>query len=481
MCSVVAEQGEPASKHWSARARAPASQWRPPPRKNGAAPALARPAPRGIRPRRSRTAERGCSSSARAEQAWPSALATMPPVSICGRGRRVAVRERVEGPLIVLIASALAYMPRAQSPAAIRYRGAGRLSAPRPVRRRGPPAARGSGPPAPSASRPRPRACATRCDGPRGCSGTRFPGGARGGTGDPAPASPDRRRRARRAPRFHRTGLGRDRLQQRRLGNGPDHRRFLDDPAPAALSWSRRASSSPWRVVGTCAVEASAVKATHCRRGPAPPRSGRAQPPRGTGLPPARSRIWARRCSGKRWVESPNHAARRSPRCRPRQRHDSRSRVRAWLVPQRIRLERRPIHQEDEERTVGELSATAPRSSMERRRPSADPRRPAPADRRRAAAPPGRGGHEDLALELLRLQMAHARVVLLEPEHPGERGHHRRAILRADAERLQACRELAPRDLDGIAVLHLVLGRAGARPPPRRSARPAPSTPRAGW
>ena len=51
--------------------------------------------------------------------------------------------------------------------------------------------------------------------------------------------------------------------------------------------------------------------------------------------------------------------------------------------------------------------------------------------------------------------MAHARVVLLEPEHPGERGHHRRAILRADAERLQAG-ELAPRDLDGIAVLHLV-------------------------
>ena len=92
----------------------------------------------------------------------------------------------------------------------------------------------------------------------------------------------------------------------------------------------------------------------------------------------------------------------------------------------------------------------------------------------------GAGGHEDLALELLRLQMAHARVVLLEPEHPGERGHHRRAILRADAERLQARGELAPRDLDGIAVLHLVVGVAqegGHRPAgllAQRRARRAP-------
>ena len=68
----------------------------------------------------------------------------------------------------------------------------------------------------------------------------------------------------------------------------------------------------------------------------------------------------------------------------------------------------------------------------------------------------GVDGHEDLALELLRLQMAHMRVVLLEPEHPGEGGHHRRSLLRADPERLQTCRELAPRDLDGIAVLHPV-------------------------
>ena len=52
--------------------------------------------------------------------------------------------------------------------------------------------------------------------------------------------------------------------------------------------------------------------------------------------------------------------------------------------------------------------------------------------------------------------MAHARVVLLEPEHPGERGHHRRAILRVDSEGLQARRELLLGDLDGITVLHPV-------------------------
>ncbi len=68
----------------------------------------------------------------------------------------------------------------------------------------------------------------------------------------------------------------------------------------------------------------------------------------------------------------------------------------------------------------------------------------------------GAGGHVDLALELLGLQVVDARVVLLEPEHAEERGHHRGAILGADPERLQARRELAPRDVDGIAVLHLV-------------------------
>ena len=52
--------------------------------------------------------------------------------------------------------------------------------------------------------------------------------------------------------------------------------------------------------------------------------------------------------------------------------------------------------------------------------------------------------------------MAHARVVALEPEHLGERRHHRRAILGTDPERLQARREPAPRDLDGIAVRHPV-------------------------
>ncbi len=66
------------------------------------------------------------------------------------------------------------------------------------------------------------------------------------------------------------------------------------------------------------------------------------------------------------------------------------------------------------------------------------------------------GRHEDLALELLGLQMAQARVVTLEAEHPGERGHHRGAILVADPERGEAGGELAPRDLDGIAVLHPV-------------------------
>ena len=66
------------------------------------------------------------------------------------------------------------------------------------------------------------------------------------------------------------------------------------------------------------------------------------------------------------------------------------------------------------------------------------------------------GGHEDLALELLGLQMADARVVLLEPEHPGERGHHRGPLLHVDPERLKARRELAPRDVDGIAVLYPV-------------------------
>ncbi len=59
-------------------------------------------------------------------------------------------------------------------------------------------------------------------------------------------------------------------------------------------------------------------------------------------------------------------------------------------------------------------------------------------------------------LELLRLQMADARVGLLEPEQAGERGHHRGPILRADPERLEARRELAPGGLDGIAVLHPV-------------------------
>ena len=97
------------------------------------------------------------------------------------------------------------------------------------------------------------------------------------------------------------------------------------------------------------------------------------------------------------------------------------------------------------------------------------------------------GGHEDLALELLGLQMADARVVLLEPEHPGERGHHRGPLLRVDPERLEAGRELAPRDVDRITVLHSVgvaqerghrpvglLAQRGARRAPDRGALEAP-------
>ena len=141
----------------------------------------------------------------------------------------------------------------------------------------------------------------------------------------------------------------------------------------------------------------------------------------------------------------------------PRQRRDLDRGVRGPARPQRVRLERRPIHQEEQERAIGE--------PVRERAQQLDGGGVGPVQilddqhQRAGGEPPlhqGASGHEDLALELLRLQMAHARVVALEPEHLGERRHHRRAILGTDPERLQARREPAPRDLDGIAVLHPV-------------------------
>ena len=124
---------------------------------------------------------------------------------------------------------------------------------------------------------------------------------------------------------------------------------------------------------------------------------------------------------------------------------------------ERVRIERRAIHQEGQERALGEPIG---QRAQELDGCGVGPVQVLDGQHQRAGGQPplhqGAGGHEDLALELLGLQMADACVVLLEPEHADERGHHRRAILRADAERLQARGELAPRDVDGIAMLHLV-------------------------
>ena len=45
--------------------------------------------------------------------------------------------------------------------------------------------------------------------------------------------------------RVHRGGLGRDRLEQRDLEAGPDHRRFLDDPALRGLEAIQAGEQEP--------------------------------------------------------------------------------------------------------------------------------------------------------------------------------------------------------------------------------------------
>ena len=259
--------------------------------------------------------------------------------------------------------------------------------------------------------------------------------------------------------RVHRGGLGRDRLQQRNLEAGTDHRRFLDD------------------------LSLRGVEPVHAREQQAVQRRGHL---RGRGLlgaapPPivadqhagrdqvAHHFLEVQRVAAGPLQDQGAQALREEPRrvpeplrqqvltVGPRQRRHLDPGVRNTARVQRLRIERRPVHQEDQERTIGE--------PVRDRAQHLDGGGVGPVQilddqhQRAGGEPPlhqGKDGHEDLALELLRLQMAHARVVLVEPEHPGERGHHRRAILRVDPERHQALRELAPRDLDGIAVLHPV-------------------------
>jgi hypothetical protein len=141
----------------------------------------------------------------------------------------------------------------------------------------------------------------------------------------------------------------------------------------------------------------------------------------------------------------------------PRQGHDLDRGVRGPGRAQRIRLERGPIHQKDQQRAIREPvrdhtqqldgGGVGPVQILDDQHQRAGGQSP---------LHQGVGGHEDLALELFGLQMTYARIVLLEPEHPGERGHHRGPVLRVDPERRQARGQLAPRDLDGIAVLHPV-------------------------
>ena len=227
----------------------------------------------------------------------------------------------------------------------------------------------------------------------------------------------------------------------------------------ARSSRSTRASSSPCKVAGTCAV--AALLGAAPRQAVADQQPGRDQA--------AHHLLEVQRVAAGALQDQGAQALREEPRrvpeplrqqvltVGPGQRRDLEHGVRNPARAQRIRLERRPIHQEDQERTIGE--------PIRDRAQQLDGGGVGPVQilddqhERAGGEPPlhqGAGGHEDLALELLRLQMAHARVVLLEPEHPGERGHHRRAILRVDPEWHQARRELAAGDLDGITVLHPV-------------------------
>ena len=130
------------------------------------------------------------------------------------------------------------------------------------------------------------------------------------------------------------------------LEAGTDHRRFLDDlplrarrAGPGARAAARAGGGHlRGRVPPRCS-------ATPGRRGPAArPRPGRAPPPpRYSGLPPARSRIRARRRSGKSRVESPNHSASRSSLSDRDSGVTSNTVLRNPARAQRIRLERRPM------------------------------------------------------------------------------------------------------------------------------------------
>ena len=259
--------------------------------------------------------------------------------------------------------------------------------------------------------------------------------------------------------RVHRAGLGRDRLQQRQLEAGPDHRRFLDDAALAGVELVQAREQQPvqggrhLRSRGLCgAAPRQTVANQHPRREQGADHFLEVQgvaagPLQDLGPQALREEMGRVTEPGGQEVLAAG----------PRQWRDLDRGVRGPAHPKRVRLERRPIHEEEQERAIGE--------PVRDRAQQLDGGSVGPVQilddqhQRTGGEPPlqqGAGGHEDLALELLRLQMTQAKVVALEPEHLGERRHHRRAIFGTDPERLQARREPAPRDLDGVAVLHPV-------------------------
>ena len=199
MCSRSSpSRASPASKHWSARERRAGVPVKAAHLAKDAR--LSRRVPRRAVPGLDDVvlAERGPPPSGRAEEVG-HALPGHEPLRL----DRVAVLEGVERPLIVLDRVRVGVHPA--RPVARRHQVA---RAPALVGAEGPVVAEGHQPletlrvaGALGLEGGAHAACAARCGAPRGCSGTRSPGGAHGGTGDPAPASPDRRRRARRAPR----------------------------------------------------------------------------------------------------------------------------------------------------------------------------------------------------------------------------------------------------------------------------------------
>ena len=259
--------------------------------------------------------------------------------------------------------------------------------------------------------------------------------------------------------RVHRDGLGRGRLQQRHLEAGTDHRRFLDDPSLHRVEPVQAREQQP--------VQGGGHLRGRRLRGAAPLEPVADQHPRRHQR--AHHLLEVQRVASRPLQDQEPQVLREEMRrvseprgqqilaVRPREWHDLDRGVRGPARAQRIRLERRPVHQEQQERTIREPVRDHPEQLDGG---GVGPVQILDDQHQRAGGQPalhqGVGRQEDLALELLGLQMADARVVLLEPEHPGERGDHRGPILRVDPERLQARGQLAPRDLDGIAVRHPV-------------------------